>query len=178
MMRVLRWLIVAVVLALGIVLVSRGHLLMGSLLCALAALRIAFLVTLARRRRGLRARWSPGPERLLLRALRHREVAVAAATIGTEPAALRSDFAGGRSIAEIAVAAGVAPDSVVSAVVADASAMLSRNLTDGMATPDAVARAKAELPRWATRLVHATRDDLRASSPARSPRSAFGSRGW
>ncbi len=178
MMRVLRWLIVAVVLALGIVLVSRGNLLMGFLLCALAALRIAFLLAFARRRRGLRAGWSPDPGRLLLRALRHREVAVAAATIGTEPAELRREFAGGRSIAEIAVAAGVAPDSVVSAVVADAGAMLSRNLADGMATPDAVARAKAELPRWATRLVHAKRDELRVSSPARSPGSAFGSRGW
>ena len=100
------------------------------------------------------------PGRLLLRGLRRREVTVAATTIGIGPDELRRDFAGGRSIAEIAVTAGVAPERVVSAVVVDATAMLDRALTDGTAPPDAASEAKARLPIWATRLVHATRDDL------------------
>ena len=177
MLHVLRWLIVAVILAVGIVLVAHGHLLIGSLLCGLAALRIAYLFFLASRRRAARARWHPDPKRLLLRGLRHREVGVAAATIGAEPAELRREFAGGRSIAEIAVAAGVAPERVVSAVIADAGAMLDRSAADGMATPDAVASAKADLPRWATRLVHATSSDLRGSLRGRRP-GALGGRGW
>jgi hypothetical protein len=177
LLRALRWLIIAVVLAVGLVLVAHGHLLIGSLLCGLAALRIAYLFAFASRRRTARARWNPAPQRLLLHGLRQREVGVAAATIGAEPAELRREFAGGRSIAEIAVAAGVAPERLISAVIADAGAALDRSLADGTATSDAVALAKADLPRWATRLVHATRNDLRGALPARRA-DPLGRRGW
>ena len=175
-MRALRFLIVAVVLALGIVLLSRGHLLIGMLLCGLGGLRIVYLLALVRRRRGLLARRGSDDGRRLLRGLRRRAVTVAAASIGLEPAQLRREFAGGRSIAEIAVAAGVSPDRVVSAIVAETAAALDHGLTGGTSTPTAVAQAKARLPLWATRLVYATRDDLEASLAARRPGAAFGSR--
>ena len=178
MLRALRWLIIAVILALGIVLVTRGHLLVGSLLCGLAALRIAYLLSFAHRRRTLREGRHPDGGRLLLRGLRRRAVTVAAATIGTEPAQLRREFAGGRSIAEIAAAAGVAPDRVVQAIAADAGAALDRSVAEGTATPDAVTQARTRLPLWSTRLVYATRDDLEALSARRRSGSAFGPRGW
>ena len=163
-LRILRWLIVAVVLALGVVLVTRGHLLVGSLLCGLGVLRIAYLSVLTRRRSAGGRLWDTDPGRLLLRGLRPRAVTLAATTIGIEPAELRRDFAGGRSIAEIATAAGVAPERVASAVIADATAMLDRALADGTAPPQAVFQAKARLPVWTTRLIHATRDDLPGST--------------
>jgi hypothetical protein len=94
---------------------------------------------------------------------------LAAATIGIEPAELRRDFAGGRSIAEIATAAGVAPETVTSAVIADATAMLDKALADGTAPPQAVSQAKTRLPVWTARLIHATRDDL--PGPTRTPGS-------
>jgi hypothetical protein len=168
-LRTLRWLIVALVLALGVVLVTRGHLLVGSLLCGLGVLRIAYLSVLTRRRSAGGRPWDTDPGRLLLRGLRPRAVTLAATTIGIEPAELRRDFAGGRSIAEIATAAGVAPERAASAVIADATAMLDRAVADGTAPPQAVSQAKARLPVWTTRLIHATRDDLPGST--RTPRS-------
>ena len=175
MLRVLRCLIIAVVLALGIVLVTHGHLLVGSLLCGLAALRIAYVLSFTHRRHTQRGPGNRDGGRLLLRGLRRRAAAVAAATIGMEPAQLRREFAAGRSIAEIAVAAGVAPDRVVHAIAADASAALDHNATRGTA-PNAVTQAKTRLPLWSTRLVHATRDDLEGLPARRHSGSAFGLR--
>jgi len=168
-LQTLPWLIVAVVLALGVVLVTRGHLLVGALLCGLGVLRIAYLFVLTGRRSAGGRRWDTDPGRLLLRGLRPRAVTLAAATIGIEPAELRRDFAGGRSIAEIATAAGVAPETVTSAVIADATAMLDKALADGTAPPQAVSQAKTRLPVWTARLIHAARDDL--PGPTRTPGS-------
>jgi len=62
-LRTLPWLIVAVVLALGVVLVTRGHLLVGSLLCGLGVLRIAYLLVLTRRRSAGGRLWDTDPGR-------------------------------------------------------------------------------------------------------------------
>ncbi len=175
-LRVLRWLITVVVLTLGGVLVARGHLLVGPLICGLAALRIVSMLLFARRRRTFGKRWSSDPVRPLLRGLIRREFAVAAGTIGLDPAELRRDFAGGRSIAEVSATAGIVLDTVVRAIVADATARLDRDLADGTASPDAVAQAKARLPQWAARLAHYTRDDLLGSMPMGRSRGGRGSR--
>jgi hypothetical protein len=166
-LRTLRWLIVAVVLVWGVVLVTRGHLLVGSLLCGLGVLRVAYLLVLTRRRSAGGRRWDTDPGRALLRGLRPRAVTLAATTIGIEPAQLRREFAGGRSIAEIASAAGVAPERVANAVIADATAMLDKALANGTAPAPAVSQAKTRLPVWTSRLIHATRDDL--PGPMRTP---------
>lgn len=175
-LRTLRWLIIVVILVLGAVLITRGHFLVGALLCGLAALRIVYMLLFARRRRAHVSQWSPNPVRLLLRGLAHHEFAVAANTIGVDPAELRRDFAEGRSIAEVAAATGVALDSAVSAVVADATTMLDQALADRMAPPDTVVQAKARLPHWAARLVHATKDDLPGSMAMRRRRAGLGLR--
>ena len=172
----LRWLIALVALVLGTVLVMRGHLLIGGLICALAALRVVSLLLFARPRRTFGGQWSPNPVRLLLRGLAHREFTVAANTIGVDSGELRRDFAGGRSIADAAAAAGIALDAVVGAVVTDATARLDQALTDGMASPDVVAQAKARLPQWAARLVHATRDDAPGATAMRRRPAGLGPR--
>ncbi len=90
----------------------------------------------------------------LLRRLRHRELKVAADTIGVKPAALGSDIKAGQSIADVATANGVSVDSVVNAVVSDASARIDQ-ATNGKLTQAKADALKANLPAFATKLVNA-----------------------
>ena len=85
---------------------------------------------------------------------------VRAGAIGARPCDVRIEFAKGRSIAEVATARGVPVDTVVAAVVADASAKLDRAVADGQTTALAADRFKTRLPRWATRMVHGRRGDM------------------
>ena len=90
-----------------------------------------------------------------LRHLRHHEFKVAAATIGVKPAELRSDIKAGQSVADVATAKGVSVDSVVNAVVSDASAKIDQAATNGKLTQAQADAAKAKLPTLVTKLVNA-----------------------
>jgi hypothetical protein len=91
----------------------------------------------------------------LLHRLRHRELKVAADTIGVAPATLGSDLKAGQSIADVATANGVSVDSVVNAVVSDASARIAQAVTNGRLTQAQADALTAKLPAFATRLVNA-----------------------
>ena len=90
-----------------------------------------------------------------LRHLRHHEFKVAADTIGVKPAELRSDIKGGQSVADVASAKGVSVDTVVNAVVNDASAKIDQAVTNGKLTQAQADAAKAKLPTVVTKLVNA-----------------------
>jgi hypothetical protein len=154
--------VIALALGAGALLVATGRTVLGIVVCALALLRLAVLVSLALRVRHVRAaaRRADGDEPVL-RSLAQGQFEVAAGAIGTSPSEVRIDFAKGRSIAEIAAAHDVPVGHVVDAVVADAAAKLDRAVADGRTSPTAAERFKARLPRWATRLVHGHRGELR-----------------
>lgn len=90
-----------------------------------------------------------------LRRLRHHEFKVAADTIGVKPAELRADLKAGQSVADVATAKGVAVDTVVNAVVKDASAKIDQAVTNGKLTQAQADAAKAKLPAQVTKLVNA-----------------------
>ena len=91
----------------------------------------------------------------LLRRLRHYEFKVAADTIGVKPAELRSDLKAGQSVADVAGSKGVSVDTVVNAVVKDASAKIDQAVTNGKLTQAQADAAKAKLPAQVTKLVNA-----------------------
>jgi hypothetical protein len=165
-LRTFRWVMVSLGLVAGALLLANGNILVGVVIGGLACVRLVFLLSLEHERRRLRrtrdgdgdgARSYP-----VLRQLARGQFEVAAGAIGTSPSDLRVEFANGRSIAEIATAHGVPVDTVVAAVIADASAKLDRAVADGRTTPNAAARFKGRLPQWATRLVNGHRGDFRA----------------
>jgi len=90
-----------------------------------------------------------------LRRLRHHEFVVAANTIGVKPAELRSDIKAGQSVADVATAKGVSVDTVVNAVVTDASAKIDQAVTNGKLTQAKADTAKAKLPALVTKAVNA-----------------------
>jgi len=94
-LRSLRWVILIAFLALVLVLLASGHLLVGALLCALAAFRIVLILLFARRRRAFSDRRNSDPVHRLLRRLARREFTVAANAMGMEPAQLRQEFTRG-----------------------------------------------------------------------------------
>lgn len=53
----IRWVIVALAFALGLVLLARGDVVIGALVTAMAVMRIVLLARLRRRREELRERW-------------------------------------------------------------------------------------------------------------------------
>ncbi len=161
--RTFRWVMVALGLGAGALLVVTDHLVGGIVIGGLALVRLAFLCAWERRRRRARP---TGGEYPLLRSLAHGQFEVVADAIGTSAADVRIEFANGRSIAEIASAHGVAVESVVAAVVADASGKLDRAVANGLTTQFAADRFKSRLPQWATRLVNRHRSDLRARAGA------------
>ena len=92
-----------------------------------------------------------------LHQLRHHEFVVAANTIGVKPAELRSDIKAGQSVADVATAKGVSVDTVVNAVVKDASDKIDQAVTNGKLTQAKADTAKAKLPATVTKLVNAHR---------------------
>jgi hypothetical protein len=162
--RTFRWVMVALGLAAGVLLLVTGNTLVGAVIGGLALVRLAFLVSIERRRRQVRGVGGGsrpgGGEYPLLRSLARGQFEVAAGAIGTSPSDVRIEFANGRSIAEVAGAHGVPVEAVVAAVVADASAKLDRAVADGHTTRFAADRLKSRLPRWATRMVYGHRGDF------------------
>jgi hypothetical protein len=169
--RTFRWVMVAVGLAAGALLVVTRNTLVGVLIGGLAVVRLVVLLSLEHRRRQFRRRVGHATDAAagnapLLRTLARGQFEVAASAIGASPSDVRIEFANGRSIAEVATAHGVPVATVVAAVVADASAKLDRAVTDGLTTRFAADRLETRLPHWATRLVNRHRGDLRARAGA------------
>ncbi len=102
-----------------------------------------------------------GPLSGLLRELARPEFAVAARVIGLAPNDMRRAFNEGRSIAELAARAGVPLESVVSAMVADATETIDRRVAAGEMSEQQGQSVKARIPVWAGRLAHFHKGDLR-----------------
>jgi spermidine/putrescine-binding protein len=90
-----------------------------------------------------------------LRKVRHAEYKVAADTIGVNPAELRADLKGGRSVADVATTKGVSVDTVVNAVVNDATTKIDQAVTNGKLSQDQATKLEANLPAIFTRVVNA-----------------------
>ncbi len=159
-MRNLRWVILAIGVALGTVLISRGQDLIGGLVLGSALLRAVFILSVVHGRGGSQP-GAPPEVRGVLRRLARAEFEVAARAIGSDPARLRSEFDHGRSIAELASDAGVAVGTVVDAVIRDASVRLDRAVAEGTLSSASADLAKARLPIWAPRLLAAHKGELR-----------------
>jgi len=97
-----------------------------------------------------------------LKALRHHEFKVAADTIGVTPAELRADIKNGQSVAEVAASKNVPVDTVITAVVNDASAKIDKAVTNGKLTQEKADAMKAKLTDRVTKLVNAHKGDAKA----------------
>ena len=93
----------------------------------------------------------------VLSRLRRHEFKVAAGVIGVKTTDLGSAIKVGQSVADVATAHGVSVDSVVNAVVTDASARIDQAVTNGRLTQAQADAIKAQLPPFATKLVNAHR---------------------
>jgi hypothetical protein len=175
--RTFRWVMTALGLAAAALLLANGNTLVGLVIGGLATVRLVFLLALERRRRQFRTATEGGRDGgggagpaagdyPVLRSLARGQFEVAAGAIGTSPAEVRIEFANGHSIAEVAATRGVPVDSVVAAVIADASAKLDRAVADGRTSRFAADRFKSRLPQWATRLVNGHRGDFRTRAGA------------
>ena len=159
----IRWVMVAVGLVLGVALISRGSVLIGGLVTVLAVLRAVMLLAMHRRQ----AAWSKGAatpasaggpaagsRSARLEQLGRREVGIAAAAIGVGVDELQREMGGGRSIADVARSRGVAPDTVVNAVVTDAAAVIDRVGRGGRRAGRQGAAGRPRLQTWATTFVN------------------------
>jgi hypothetical protein len=162
-LRTFRWVMLGFGLVAGALLLADGDYLLGIVIGGMALLRLGFMLSLARRRRQFRSTADAATgAHPVLRTLARGQFEVAADAIGVPSAELRIEFAKGRSIAEVASTEGVPVETVVAAVVADASAKVDRAVADGQTPSVAGARIKGRLPQWATRLVNGHRGDFRA----------------
>lgn len=159
--RIIRWIIVIILLVLAFILIEHGRYLVGALVGVLALLGIVRLLFYRRRRQSFGSRTVGQPIRELLRGMARAEFDVAASTIGISSAQLQRDFDNGRSIAEIASAAGVSVDTVVNAIIADMSAKIDQAKTEGRVSSDLAAQAKSRLSMWVTRLVNGHKGEFR-----------------
>jgi hypothetical protein len=183
-LHVLRWVIAAVGLVLGVVLLLAGNVVIGGLILVLAGLRIALLIGMERQRRrfaqatggagraagtGGMAAGSTGmgmaggagaagagmAGRPGLQLLMPVAVAAAARTIGVSAADLQTQQAAGRSMADIATDHAVPTQVVVDAVVTDASARLDQAVAAGRLPARRAERGRSRLPQWAHQVVTA-----------------------
>jgi spermidine/putrescine-binding protein len=90
-----------------------------------------------------------------LRNLRRAEFKVAADTIGVKPAELRADVKSGQSVADVATAKGVSVDTVINAVVTDATAKIDQAVANGKLSQDRATKIEAKLPAIVTKAVNA-----------------------
>lgn len=97
-----------------------------------------------------------------LKQLRHHKLVraaidVSAKTIGISPADLRAALVSGKSVAEVATAHGVAPATVVNALVTAGTARIDKAVADGHIDAARAEKLKARLPQFAQRFVDFTR---------------------
>jgi len=162
--RTLRWVIVAVGLVAGVVLLEAGATLIGVILLVMATLRIAMLLAMQRRMRSwslgsggsTRGQAPRGRSGEMLQRLARNELDVAATAIGITPDELRRAVDEGRSISAVAADAGVPSRRVVDAVVRDASAKVDRAEAAGNVAPNRARMVRSRLPHWAERFVLST----------------------
>ena len=169
----MRYLFFGVGLVGGLILLAAGQTLIGGLLVAMGTVRIVMLVSMQHGKRssssqapGVNGRRGGG--RQMLQRLARMELDVAATAIGVAPDVLRRAVDDGRSIAALAVDAGVPSDRVVDAVVGDANAKVDLAVADGRIAPDRASMLRNRLPNWAEQLVMQTPTMLAgtASPPA------------
>jgi hypothetical protein len=152
--RTIRWAIVGVGLAAGLVLMAAGATLIGLVLVVMAGLRLALLWALRGGRRS-------GP---MLQRLARNELDVAADEIGIAHDDLRRAIDDGKTISAIAADAGVPSRRVVDAVVRDATAKLDRAVEMGNVAPNRARVVHDRLPHWAERFVLSTPAMLASSA--------------
>jgi len=177
----LRFMILGFGFVAGMLLLTRGDVVLGAVIVGWVVLRLILLLTVRHRHGamfgasgargalgvGLGVGPGVGPLREL-RPLAPDAFRTAASKLGVEPSELRRSFTEGRSIAEVAADADVPVDRVVDAIVSDTRARLERAVSEGRMTTDDADRAKGNVPRWASRLVTTHRNEL----PARASRGA------
>jgi hypothetical protein len=152
--RTIRWAIVGVGLAAGLVLMAAGATLIGLVLVVMAGLRLALLLAMRGGRRS-------GP---MLQRLARNELDVAADEIGIAHDDLRRAIDDGKTISAIAADAGVPSRRVVDAVVRDATAKLDRAVEMGNVAPNRARVVHDRLPHWAERFVLSTPAMLASSA--------------
>jgi hypothetical protein len=148
-------------LTLGVVLVVAGNVLVGVLVGGLA---IARLVMFSRFPvPGTRGQMNgfDAPERLWLRSHAGNELVIAAGVIGCRVDDLRDQFQRGRSIADVAAERSIDLRQVTAAIAADITARASDAERDGSLSHAAARHVHGVAPRFADRLVHGHRGDLR-----------------
>jgi len=152
--RTLRWVMVAVGVVAGVILLTVGATVIGVVVLVMALLRAAVLVAI-RRRGGVGAGTHPRSGQLLRR-MAGNELDVAASAIGIPPSDLRRAVDDGRTIASVAADAGVSPHRVVDAVVRDAGAKVDRAVAAGDVAPNRARIVHDRLPHWAEHFVRST----------------------
>ncbi|MBI5947674.1 MAG: hypothetical protein HY875_06025 [Chloroflexi bacterium] len=99
----------------------------------------------------------PGEHRGKIAKALRGAIKTAAETIGIEPQELAGALKGGQSIADVASANGVDPQTVVDALVAQASAKLDEAVANGRISEEKAAEIKSGLPERMTELVNKSR---------------------
>jgi transposase-like protein len=96
------------------------------------------------------------PGQIIRRAAVHGAVAVSAKAIGVTPDSLRQSLASGQSVAQVATAHDVAPQTVVTALVNAGNARIDKLVANHRLSTTRAARLKARLPQLAQRFVNRT----------------------
>jgi len=183
LVRVLRWVLVALSLGLATALLLRHDYIVGSLIAVLVIVRVAILMSTSRRRRPyMRMNRPPGqpasasaassaatggtssgastPGGRPLLGLARSEFLVAAGVIGMAPPQMREAYNSGSSLAEMAASNGVPIDRVVNAIVGDARLKIDDAVAQGTVNPRFAVKFKSRLPVWANRIVNHHKKDL------------------
>ena len=106
------------------------------------------------------------PRQLARRRIIAGAIDVSAKTIGVTPTALRQAIVAGQSVAQVATAHGVAPSSVVSALVTAGDARIDKAVANHRLGSARAARLKARLPQLAQRFVDFARVAAKAAASA------------
>jgi hypothetical protein len=167
--KTIRWVLVGIGLAAGVVLLAAGATLIGVILLVMATLRLVMLLSMQKRMRSFAAGGAPGPgpargegqgrasgRGQMLQRLARNELDVAATAIGIAPDELRRAVDDGRTISAVAADAGIPSRRVVDAVVRDASAKVDRAVEAGNVAPNRARMLRNRLPHWAERFVLST----------------------
>jgi hypothetical protein len=111
-----------------------------------------------------------------LRAALGKGIKDAAGVIGITPKDLLQAYRDGQSVAEVAQAHGVDPQTVIDKLVADADSKIDQALTNGTITQDQADKAKAKLPDRVTKLVNRHKGDARGSGDGKGTGQATGTK--
>ncbi len=158
--RIIWYVIIAFGLIAGVILIAAGYYLFGVIIGGLAVLRLAYALTVPKRRDRMRYVPVSDSERALLRSMARDELLVAADEMGISGLQLRRDFNRGLSVAEMATEVGVTEDAIVDAIVNDASSRIAYMVAKGEVTHAEGEAAKSKLRPWAEHLITIHKRDL------------------